>query len=268
MIGTTHPRRGAATKRGLVGRFAILGVQPASGAGLLGIPALVLVLLASDAGAPIPFPTDVLLFVLGERAATGALPLWLAVAAVELIAIVSTATLFVVCRGPGHRLVTRFGSVIGLTPDRMTRARGAVERRGRLGLAVGRATPGLRTLTVIAAGSAGLRARRAIPALAIGSTVFLQLHLFVGYVAGPAAREAVERLGRPVLAAVVALALAGTLAWLIGRRRARRSDGPAIWHEGVCPACLAVAALGARAEDEPGPRAVYVRPDGDNATRR
>ena len=42
--------------------------------------------------------------------------------------------------------------VIGFTPERMARARGAVERGGRVGLAIGRATPGLRTLTVIAAG--------------------------------------------------------------------------------------------------------------------
>jgi membrane protein DedA with SNARE-associated domain len=206
------------------------------------------VLLASDAGAPIPFPTDVLLFVLGERAAAGAVPVWVAVGAVELVAVVSTAVLFVVCRGPGHRLVTQFGSVIGLTPERMARARGAVERGGRVGLAIGRATPGLRTLTVIAAGSAGLRPRRAIPALAIGSTVFLQLHLAVGYVAGPAARDLVSRLGRPILAGMLGLAVAGVVAWLIGRRRGRRIDDAAIWHEGVCPACLLAAVAAERTE--------------------
>ena len=80
----------------------IVASQAASGAGVLGVPALVLVLLASDAGAPIPFPTDVLLVVLGERAGAGVVPLWLAVLAVELVAVVSTAVLFIVCRGPGY----------------------------------------------------------------------------------------------------------------------------------------------------------------------
>jgi membrane protein DedA with SNARE-associated domain len=219
-----------------------------SGSGVLGVPALVAVLLVSDAGAPIPFPTDVLLFVLGERAAVGVLPLWLAIAVVELVAVAGTAALFAVSRGAGHRLVTRFGSAIGLTADRVHRAQRAVERRGRAGLAVGRATPGLRTITVLAAGGAGVRARRALPALVVGSTVFLQLHLAIGYVAGPAARDVVSRLTKPALFAVLALAAAGAVAWLIARRR--RHDGAAIWHEGVCPACLALAAVGVRSTVE------------------
>jgi membrane protein DedA with SNARE-associated domain len=173
--------------------------------------------------------------------------LWAAVLAVEVVAIASTAALFVVCRGPGRRLVTRFGPVIGLTSERMGRATTTVERRGRAGLAIGRATPGLRTLTVVAAASAGLRQRRAVPALAIGSTVFLQVHVILGYVAGPAARDLVSHFKTPVLIAAAALAAAGVLAFLIGRRRGRANDGPAIWHEGVCPACLIAAAAEHRA---------------------
>jgi len=49
---------------------------------------------------------------------------------VEVIAVVSTLVLFHECRGPGYRLVTRFARFI--------------ERRGQVGLATGRATPGLR----------------------------------------------------------------------------------------------------------------------------
>jgi len=52
----------------------------------LGVPAIVGVLLVADAGVPIPFPTDLLLIVLGERAASGVIPLWVAVLAVEVIA--------------------------------------------------------------------------------------------------------------------------------------------------------------------------------------
>jgi membrane protein DedA with SNARE-associated domain len=224
--------------------------QAASGAGVLGVPALILVLLASDAGAPIPFPTDVLLVVLGERAGAGALPLWLAVLAVELVAVVSTAVLFIVCRGPGYGLVSRFGGLIGLTEDRLARANAVVERRGRLGLAIGRATPGLRTITVVAAGGSGLRLRRALLPLAIGSTVFLQLHLILGYVVGPEAREAIAALTRPFLIVVVVLAGAAAVAWFVGRRRGRADDGPALWHEGVCPVCLAAAAVERRREPQ------------------
>jgi membrane protein DedA with SNARE-associated domain len=226
----------------------VVAAQGASGAGVLGVPALVGVLLASDAGAPIPFPTDVLLVVLGERAGAGAAPLWLAVLAVEMIAVVSTATLFLVCRGPGYGLVSRFGRLIGLTDDRLARANAVVERRGRVGLAIGRATPGLRTITVVAAGGSGLRLRRALLPLAIGSTVFLQLHLILGYIVGPEARDVIAALTRPFVVVVVLLAAAAAVVWLVGRRRGRRNDGPALWHEGVCPACLAAVVVERRRE--------------------
>ena len=36
----------------------------------------------------------------------------------------------------------------------------------------------------MAAGGSGLSLRKALPALALGSSVFLQLHLFLGYVLG------------------------------------------------------------------------------------
>jgi membrane protein DedA with SNARE-associated domain len=225
-----------------VGIASVLAASSGSTVGL-GVPAIVGVVLVADAGAPIPFPTDLLLIVLGERAASGAIPLWLAVLAVELIAVVSTLVLFHLCRGPGYRLVARFGRFIGLTAERMARVRAVIERRGQVGLATGRATPGLRTLTVVAAGGAGLRAWRAVPALAIGSTIFLQHHLVLGYLVGPGARELLARAAAPVLVAVGIVVVLAVGAWLIARWRHRRDEAPALWHEGLCPGCLLVAAV-------------------------
>jgi membrane protein DedA with SNARE-associated domain len=225
-----------------VGMAWVLAAQSGSTVGL-GVPAIVGVLLVADAGVPIPFPTDLLLIVLGERAASGVIPLWAAVLAVEVIAVVSTLVLFHVGRGPGYRLVTRFGRFIGLTAERMARVSSAIEGRGQVGLATGRATPGLRTLTVVAAGGAGLRARRAVPALALGSTIFLQLHVVLGYLVGPGARDLVARAAAPVLVAIGTVAGLAVVAWLIARWRHRRDEAPVLWHEGLCPACLVVAAL-------------------------
>ena len=109
------------------------------------------VLLVADAGVPIPFPTDLLLIVLGERPASGVIRLWVAVLAVEVIAVVSTPVLFHVCRGPGYRLVTRS------------------------------------------------------PALA-GSTIFLQVHVVLGYLVGAGARELVARAAAPVLVVIASVA--------------------------------------------------------------
>src|SRR5437868_15224418 len=108
-------------------------------AGVSGLAAVVL-LLPMEAGIPIPLPADLVMFTVGERVGAGQFPLWLAVAAFEAIAVAGTAVLFAACRGPAHRLIERFGPRVGLTEARVGRAAGFAEKRGRSGLAVGRAT--------------------------------------------------------------------------------------------------------------------------------
>jgi membrane protein DedA with SNARE-associated domain len=207
-----------------------------AGAGL-GVPASLGLLLPMEAGVPIPIPADLVMLVVGERVADGRFPLWGAVLALEFVAVVGTAVLFLIARGPGHAVLARFGSRLGLTADRLDRAGAVVERRGRSALIVGRATPGVRTVTVIAAGASGLNARRAIPALAIGASVFLQLHLFLGYFLGPAARDVLDRARGPAIAVCVAMVLAAGAFWVA--RRGRRA-GTSAFTEAACPLCLAL----------------------------
>jgi membrane protein DedA with SNARE-associated domain len=211
-------------------------------AGLSGLAALV-VLLPMEAGVPIPLPADLVMFTVGERVAAGTFPLWLAVAGFEVIAVVGTTALFLACRGPAHRIIARFGPRLGLTQSRIGRAAAFAETRGLPGLAVGRGTPGLRTLTVIAAGVSGLRMRRALPALIVGSSVFLQLHLVLGLLLGPLAVRAFNQAKGPALA-VLAVLVAGTLVFW----RVRRHKGGArgAWLEASCPACLGVSLLAER----------------------
>jgi membrane protein DedA with SNARE-associated domain len=236
-----------------------------SAAGLSGLVALV-VLLPMEAGVPIPLPADLVMFTVGERVAAGRFPLWLAVAGFEVIAVVGTTVLFLACRGPAHRIIARFGPRLGLTQARVRRAAAFAETRGRPGLAVGRATPGLRTLTVIAAGVSGLRGRRALPALILGSSVFLQVHLVLGLLLGPLAVRAFDQAKGPALAAVAVLA-AGTLIFWRVRRRKRAAS--AAWMEATCPACIGISLLADRVPPlaeltEANPASA--RPDGPKAT--
>jgi len=222
-------------------------------AGLSGLAALVL-LLPMEAGVPIPLPADLVMFTVGERVAAGRFPLWLAVIGFEVIAIVGTTALFLTCRGPAQRIITRFGPRLGLTEARMRRAAGFAETRGRPGLAIGRGTPGLRTLTVVAAAVSGLSGRRALPALIIGSSVFLQVHLVLGLLLGPLADRAFNRAKGAFLVAV-ALLVIGTVIFWLARRRKRAA--PAAWMEATCPVCIGVTLL---TERGPGP-AGLTRPD-------
>ena len=250
-------------------------VAGAAGAG--GLAALAL-LLPMEAGVPIPLPADLVMFTVGQQVAAGRFPLWLAVAGFEAIAIVGTTALFMVSRGPAHRLIARFGPRLGLTQARLGRATALAEARGRPGLAVGRALPGLRTLTVIAAGASGLAGRRALPALILGSSVFLQVHLVLGLLLGPLASQAFDQTKGPALAAAAALAIAAVIFWRTRRRHATpvaaagltaasaltsvsgptaaatpaavagptASASPGAWREATCPVCIGVALLADR----------------------
>ena len=211
-------------------------------AGLGGLAALV-VLLPMEAGVPIPLPADLVMFTVGERVAAGKFPLWLAVGGFEVIAVVGTSALFLASRGPAHRIITRFGPRLGLTQARVGRAAAFAETRGRPGLALGRGTPGLRTITVIAAGVSGLSWRRALPALILGSSVFLQVHLVLGLLLGPLAVRAFDQAKGPALAALAAL-VAGTMIFWRARRRKRAAPGA--WMEATCPACIGVTLLAQR----------------------
>ena len=110
-------------KAEMAGERSLEGV--AAGATGAGVPGLLGLLLAMEAGVPIPVPSDLVMLLLGERVAAGALPLWLAAAALELVALAGTATLFLAARGPGQALLSRFGPRLGVTGPRSARRPGS-----------------------------------------------------------------------------------------------------------------------------------------------
>jgi len=67
---------------------AISAKATAAGAG--GVTGSLGLLVLSECGIPMPIPADVLMLLVGERAAAGVLPLWLAALAFALIAAVGT----------------------------------------------------------------------------------------------------------------------------------------------------------------------------------
>ena len=162
----------------------------------------------------------------------------------EVIAVLGTTALFLACRGPAQRILARFGPRLGLTEARLGRAAAFAETRGRPGLALGRGTPGLRTLTVVAAAFSGLSGRRALPALIVGSSVFLQLHLVLGLLLGPLADRAFDQAKGHALVAGAVLVAAGLVFWRIRRRK--RAAAPSAWMEAACPACVGLNLLAGR----------------------
>jgi membrane-associated protein len=212
----------------------------------VGLPLAVALLVVMEAGVPIPIPDDLVMLVVGERVAAGAIPWWVGVLSLEIVGVLGTVLLFVAARGPGYALVRRLGPRVGLTPERLAAATSLIDRRGVAALAIGRGTPGLRTITAVAAGGSGVRPRRALPALAIGATVFVQLHLLLGLLIGPVARDLFDQAQGPAIIAGLVLVAAAAVFWLI--RRGRRAGGQA-FTEAACPACLVLGVLSERLPD-------------------
>ena len=94
----------------MAGERSVAGVLAGAGSGA-GAPGLLGLLLAMEAGIPIPVPSDLVMLLLGERVSAGALPLWLAALALELVAVAGTAVpvswrpggpVEALLPGPGH----------------------------------------------------------------------------------------------------------------------------------------------------------------------
>ena len=218
--------------------------------GGLGLPAAIGLLIPMEAGVPIPIPYDLVMLLMGERTSAGEFPWWLSIAALELVAIAGTCLLFFACRGPGHGLIARAGPRIGLTNERVERVGSLIEARGRSALLIGRGTPGLRTITAIAAGTSGISARRALPPLIIGASIFVQLHLALGALLGPFARDLFDEAKGVAMIAFVVLLAGAAVFWLL--RRGRRG-GAQSWCEAACPVCLGLAtAVSVRSGPDPG----------------
>ena len=212
-----------------------------------GVALLFIVILLKEIGVPVPIPGDVLMLVAGARAATGTLSLVEVLLAATLAGVMGASVQYVAARGPGRGVIYRFGKYIGLTPARLGKAADFIKGRGWVGVAIGRALPGLRIGAVAAAGLAEVPPRTFLLGLTAGTALFVGFHTLLGFVAGPGVGQVLSGVNIPVVAFLVLVALLGLAGWLLIRsRRARaRQEGAVIfdWADACCPVCLAAARL-------------------------
>ena len=201
------------------------------------------VLLLTETGVPVPIPGDLVMLLIGERTSAGGMGLLPAMLLLEAITLIGTSLLFVSVRGPLRAVIRRMGPKVGITEERLHGVAHLLARPATV--AAGRMTPGARTLTVIGAAGAPLPWKRTLPALLIGSSVFVQAHLLLGYTVGPVARRAIHAATGPMLVALALLLAVSIVVWI--RKRGSRGAVEA-FSEASCPACLAVAAFTRRAE--------------------
>ena len=185
--------------------------------------------LVEELGIPMPIPSDLLIISAGATA----LP-WMRFVLWFILLSLSSATgasgLYALVRRGGRPLVERAGRYVHLGPETLARGEALLARSGWGGIALGRATPGLRLPTVVVCGLLGVPYRRFITAHIAGSAVYILVFLAIGRLFGPAVLERLH-LPRLSLRLIGLIVLAGglptLLAWWCARVRATRPSGPA-----------------------------------------
>ena len=179
--------------------------------------------------------------------AEGQLVLWQAFVIMLAAILLGYAAQYALVRGPGRRFLYHFGRYLGLTAARLDAATSLVNKRGPIGLSVIILTPGVRAVSVIACGLADVPWRTFTLGVVLGESAFLALHFFLGSLIEPLLSLFTHLTSLPVaMVVIVALILAGLLAWLLIRRRQRpaASRGEVLaeaieaWHAATCPVCL------------------------------
>ena len=207
----------------------------------LGLAAL---LFIKEACVPIPIPGDLL--VLGAGVASAGNPAGAVVALVSILVAGYLGGLvqFVLARGALRRpllaLLTRFG----VPRARIDALSERLRSGGARGVAIARATPGIRVPAIAASGVAALPMQAFAPGLVAGNTLFVGAHFVLGYVVGVPAVALIQSSGTAlIVGGLVVFAVIGAVGWLLLRRR-RRSDADfAAWADAACPACLALAVV-------------------------
>jgi membrane protein DedA with SNARE-associated domain len=215
-----------------------------------GLLAIFLLLLTKSCGVPVPIPADLILLTAAVGAAQQKFNVGLAFALTVLPLVLGALFQFGVARGPARSLLFRFGRYVGLTPVRLDAASARVKKGGIIGITISMLIPGIRDLCTVASGLAGLPVRRFLPGLVLGTSLFVGVHFILGYL-GDSLLSVIGRVlpPTPILILLVVLFLIVFALWAIAfyrQKGARREKGAVVremWHEGVCPACLALSVV-------------------------
>src|SRR5687767_3534548 len=189
--------------------------------------AILLVVIIEEVGVPLPIPSDFLIVFAGTTANESLPRLVLFYAALTMASGAGASGLYAIVRRGGRPLVERFGRYVHLGPEQLARAEALLSRSGWGGIAVGRATPGLRYATVIACGLLKVSFPRFLSATLVGSSVYIAAFLTLGAIFGPAV---LERIHLPALAVrllwVLPLAVGLPLLMVWGSSRSAHSADP------------------------------------------
>lgn len=191
--------------------------------------AICLAVFIEELGIPMPIPTDLLIVFAGAEAGRDLPRLILWFVLLSIASAAGASGLYMVVRRGGRPLVDRFGRYVHLGPEQLDRSERMLNRFGWFGIAIGRALPGLRYVTVIACGLLNVPYLRFITAHMVGSSVYIIVFLALGAIFGPAVAERIHipsQALRLLWLLALSVGLPAGLAWLYYRSHTRRPTDP------------------------------------------
>ncbi len=182
--------------------------------------AILIAVLLEELGIPMPIPTDLLIVFAGVRVAgsTNTFAIWFLL--LNIASAAGASGLYLIVRRGGRPLIERYGRYVHLGPKQVDRAERLLGRGGWWSIAIGRAIPGLRYLTVIACGLFKVPYLRFVTAHIVGSSIYIGVFLGLGAAFGPRVAEYLhlpELELRLIWLLALSIGLPILLAWLCYR---------------------------------------------------
>lgn len=180
-------------------------------------------------GLCVPVPSELLLGFAGFLVYQGKLSFAGAVGAGWLGSFAGSCTIYAAARKGGRVFLYRWGHLVGLSPARLDLIAGWFGRYGPPVIIPWRQIPVLRTKISIAAGLLDMRPWIFAANTAVGIAVWCLLAVSFGYYFGQnwwLFVDLFSRLGKVVIAAVIAAAGAGAVALFLYLRRRRQQETP------------------------------------------
>ncbi|HEU5318030.1 MAG TPA: DedA family protein [Chloroflexota bacterium] len=195
-----------------------------------------LAIFFEECGIPMPLPADVAMAVAGHAVAQGRMRLLDAFLIGQSATLAGSSVLYWAGRRGGRSLLLRYGRLLRLGPERIDRMERLVRRLGPLAVIIGRQIPGLRLASPLACGVFGIPFRTFVPAMIVGSSVYIAIFLALGAFGGAMLVNALSRGLQPLRFVVATVLLIAALLLLrrLGRRAAaaEAADAAAQLHLG------------------------------------
>ncbi len=181
-----------------------------------------LAILLEESGIPMPLPADIAMALAGYRVAQGQMSILEAFAIGQVATLTGSSLLFWVGRRGGRPLLARYGKYLFISPERLDQAERLITRHGPLVVIIGRQIPGLRLASPLACGVFRVPYRVFLPAMFVGSTVYIGAFIALGIYGGPTVFTYFQSHAFPVRFIVASALLIGSVAILrVLSRRAK-----------------------------------------------